>query len=143
MQIPEIEQQIIEEFNAFSDWTEKYEYIIQLGKTLPLIDEAHKTPQHIITGCQSQVWLHAEYSNGTVIYKADSDAIITKGIIALLIKVLSSQPPAAIITAKMDFINHIGLKEHLSPTRSNGLLSMIKQMKLYALAFQAKHEQKG
>ena len=139
MTIDQIEEQIIKEFSYFTDWMDKYEYIISLGKSLPLIDEQYKTDQYIITGCQSQVWLHAAYVDGKVIYTADSDAIITKGIIALLIQTLSNQTPDDILNSKMEFINQIGLKEHLSPTRSNGLLSMIKQMKLYALAFKSKH----
>lgn len=139
MAIQDIEQQIIEEFGQFDDWMERYNYIIELGKNLPLIDAAYKTEKHLISGCQSQVWLHAAYEDGKVIYKADSDAIITKGIVALLIRVLSLQTPDAIINAPLAFVDKIGLKEHLSPTRSNGLLSMIKQMKLYAMAFKAKY----
>lgn len=138
MTIQEIEDQIIEEFSNFSEWMDKYEYLIDLGKSLPIIDEKYKTDQYIITGCQSLVWLNAAYLDGKIIYTADSDAIITKGIVALLIRVLSNQTPDDIINSQMEFINKIGLKEHLSPTRSNGLLSMIKQMKLYALAFKAK-----
>ncbi len=138
MTIQELENQIIEEFSNFSEWMDKYEYLIDLGKCLPKIDEQYKTNQYLITGCQSLVWLHAAYLDGKIIYTADSDAIITKGIVALLIRVLSHQTPDDIINSQMEFINKIGLKEHLSPTRSNGLLSMIKQMKLYALAFKAK-----
>ena len=138
MTIQETEKQIENEFSVFTDWTDKYEYLIDLGKSLPKIDEQYKTDQYIITGCQSLVWLHAHYENGNIIFTADSDAIITKGIVALLIRALSNHTPDEILQAKMDFINNIGLKEHLSPTRSNGLLSMIKQMKLYALAFKAK-----
>jgi len=140
MTIQEIEKQIIEEFGNFSEWMDKYEYLIDLSKELPKIDDKYKTDQYIITGCQSQVWLHASFENGKIIYSADSDAIITKGIVALLIRTLSNQTPDDILQAKMDFIDQIGLKEHLSPTRSNGLLSMIKQMKLYALAFKAKNQ---
>ena len=139
LSIQEIQKDIIEEFDMFEEWMEKYEYIIELGKTLPLIDAQFKTEEHIIKGCQSQVWLHAEYQNGNVIYTADSDAIMTKGIIALLVRTFSNQKPHKIIDANTDFINLIGLKEQLSPTRANGLLSMIKQMKLYALAFQSKN----
>lgn len=139
MTIEHIEQQIIEEFEQFEDWMERYNYIIELGKNLPLIDDAYKTKQYLISGCQSQVWLHAAFEDGKVIYRADSDAIITKGIVALLIRVLSGQTPDAIINTPLLFIDKIGLKEHLSPTRSNGLLSMIKQMKLYAMAIKAKH----
>ncbi len=134
MSIQEIENQIIEEFEQIEDWMERYNYIIELANGLPLIDENYKTKQYLISGCQSQVWLFASYENGKVIYKADSDAIITKGIVALLIRVLSNQTPDDIINAKLDFVDKIGLKEHLSPTRSNGLVSMINQMKLYALA---------
>jgi cysteine desulfuration protein SufE len=129
------EQGIIEEFLMFDDWMDKYEHIIELGKELPLIDESLKSDNLLIKGCQSQVWLHAKLEDGKVVYTADSDAIITKGIISLLIRVLTNQTPDVIINKDLNFIEHIGLKEHLSPTRSNGLVSMIKQMKLYALAF--------
>ena len=129
-----IQEEIIEEFAFFSDWMERYEYIIELGKNLPLIDDTYKTPDYLIKGCQSQVWLHADVSNEKIVFSADSDAVITKGIIALLIRVLSNQSPDAVAHADLYFIDEIGLKEHLSPTRSNGLLSMIKQMKFYGLA---------
>lgn len=129
------EQEIIEEFSLFDDWMDKYEHIIGLGKELPLIDESLKTDDLLIKGCQSRVWLHAKMEYGKVIFTADSDAIITKGIINLLIRVLSGEKPDDIVNADMTFIDQIGLKEHLSPTRSNGLVSMVKQMKLYALAF--------
>lgn len=129
------EQEIIEEFSLFDDWMDKYEHIIGLGKELPLIDESLKTDDLLIKGCQSRVWLHAKMEDGKVIFTADSDAIITKGIINLLIRVLSGEKPDDIVNADMTFIDQIGLKEHLSPTRSNGLVSMVKQMKLYALAF--------
>lgn len=135
----EIENQIIEEFENFEDWTDKYDYLIEIGKSLPIIDEQYKIDNHLISGCQSKVWLHASYIDGIVVFKADSDAIITKGIVGLLIRVLSNQTTDEIINAKLEFIDKIGLKEHLSPTRSNGLLSMIKQMKLYALAFKSKN----
>lgn len=135
----EIENQIIEEFENFEDWTDKYDYLIEIGKSLPLIDEQYKIDNHLISGCQSKVWLHASYIDGLVVFKADSDAIITKGIVGLLVRVLSNQSADEIINAKLEFIDKIGLKEHLSPTRSNGLLSMIKQMKLYALAFKSKN----
>ena len=138
MNINEIQDEIIEEFALFGDWMEKYEYLIDLGKNLPLIGEQYKDEEHLIKGCQSQVWLHAEKENGMVKFTADSDAIITKGIIALLVRVLSHQQAGAIAGAELYFIDRIGLKEHLSPTRSNGLLSMVKQMKLYGLALQAK-----
>ncbi len=131
----EIEEGIIEEFALFDDWMDKYEHIIGLGKELPLIEEELKSDDLLIKGCQSRVWLHAKMENGKVIFTADSDAIITKGIISLLIRVLSGQTPDAIINTDLTFIEYIGLKEHLSPTRSNGLVSMVKQMKLYALAF--------
>lgn len=140
MTIQEKEQQIINEFSNFEEWLDKYEYIIELGKSLPLIDEAYRIDQNKITGCQSQVWLQASYEDGLIIYKADSDAVITKGIIALLIDVLSHQPADDIIQTELAFIDAIGLKEHLSPTRSNGLVSMIKQMKLYALAYKTKNQ---
>lgn len=140
MSIQEAEDRIIEEFSFFDDWMDKYNYIIELGKSLPLIDPQYKTANHLITGCQSNVWLHAEYKNGRIYYSADSDAIITKGIINLLIRVLSDHTPDEIINAKLDYIDTIGLKNHLSPTRSNGLVSMIKQMKLYAVAFKNKQE---
>ena len=140
MTIQEIENQIIEEFEQIEDWMERYNYIIELGKGLPLIEEKYKTKQYLISGCQSQVWLYASFENGKVIFKADSDAIITKGIVALLIRVLSDQTPDDILNAKLDFIDKIGLKENLSPTRSNGLVSMIKQMKLYALALKSKKQ---
>ncbi len=136
MSISEIENEIIEEFSMFDDWMEKYEHIIELGKELPIIEEDQKTNENIIKGCQSRVWLHAEKENGIISYSADSDAIITKGIIALLIRVLNHQNPKEIVDAKLEFIDKIGLKEHLSPTRSNGLVSMVKQMKVYALLMQ-------
>jgi cysteine desulfuration protein SufE len=140
MMIAEIEDQIIAEFSMFEDWMDKYNYLIELGRSLPLIDEQYKTDQYIISGCQSKVWLHAAFLDGQMIFTADSDAIITKGIVSILIRVLSNHTPDEIISANMDFIDRIGLKEHLSPTRSNGLTSMIKQMKLYALAFKTKAE---
>lgn len=138
MSIKEIEQEIIEEFDMFSDWMEKYDYLIELGKDLPMIDDANKTDENIIKGCQSKVWLNASLEGDKVRFTADGDAIITKGIIALMVRVLDNQTPEAILAADMDFVNKIGLKEHLSPTRANGLLAMIKQMKFYALAFQSK-----
>jgi len=134
--IQDIQGEIIEDFGMFDDWMQKYEYLIDLGKDLAQIDEKHKTEDNLIKGCQSRVWLHAEHTDGKIIYTADSDAIMIKGIIAILISVLSGQTPASITDAKLDFINEIGLKEQLSPTRANGLVSMIKQMKIYALAFQ-------
>lgn len=137
MSIKELQEELIGEFSFFDDWMEKYEHIIQLGKSLPLIDPALKTEERLIKGCQSKVWLNAELQEGKVIFTADSDAIITKGIVAILIRVFSEQTPNAIVEANTDFIDEIGLKEHLSPTRANGLVSMVKQMKLYALAFEA------
>ena len=138
MKPTDIQQEIIEEFELFDDWMQKYEYLIDLGKSLPMIDDQYKTEEYIVKGCQSQVWLHAALQDNKVIYTADSDAILTKGMIALLIRVLSNQTTDAIVNTSMDFIDTIGLKEHLSPTRSNGLLAMIKQMKYYAIAFSAK-----
>ena len=133
--IKDIQSGIIEDFNMFDDWMQKYEYLIDLGKELAPIEEKYKIEDNLIKGCQSRVWLHVEYTDGRIIYTADSDAIMTKGIVAILINVLSGQTPSEISTAKLDFINEIGLKEQLSPTRANGLVSMIKQMKLYALAY--------
>lgn len=134
MTITDIEKEIIEEFELFGDdWESKYEHIIDLGKSLPLIQPALKTDERVIPGCQSRVWLNAELHNGKMIYTADSDAIITKGMIALLVRVLSHQHPTAVMEAKLDFIDKIGLKEHLSPTRANGLLSMVNEMKKEAL----------
>src|SRR6202008_710320 len=139
MSIAEIEQEIIEEFELFADdWELKYEHLIELGKSLPLINPIYKTDEHIIKGCQSKVWLHSEIVDGKIVYTADSDAIITKGMVALMIRVLSEQKADDIVKAELEFINKIGLKEHLSPTRANGLVSMIKQMKLDALALSRK-----
>lgn len=135
MTIAEIENEIIEEFELFGDdWEGKYEHLIELGKSLPKIKEEYKTDERIIKGCQSKVWLHSEKKDGEIIYTADSDAIITKGMVALMVRVLSHQKPQDIVNANLDFINKIGLTEHLSPTRANGLVSMIKQMKLDAMA---------
>ena len=137
MSIRESQEELIEEFALFDDWMEKYEHLIELGKSLPMIDPELKTDERIIKGCQSKVWLHASLEEDKVVFTADSDAIITKGIIAVLIRVFSGNSPEEIAEADMGFIDEIGLKEHLSPTRANGLVSMIKQMKLYAVAFQA------
>lgn len=137
MNIKEIQENLVDEFSMFEDWIEKYEYMIDLGKTMPLIDENLKTEDRIIKGCQSKVWLNAELNDGKIVYTADSDAIITKGIIAILIRVFSNQEPQDILDSDTEFIDKIGMKEHLSPTRANGLVSMIKQMKLYAVAYQA------
>ena len=136
MTINEVQDEIIEEFSEIDDWMDRYGYIIDLGNQLPPIDEKFKTPQYLIEGCQSRVWINAEQgADGKVRFEADSDAIIVKGIIALLIKVLNNQSPTDILNADLYFIDRIGLSEHLSPTRSNGLLAMVKQMKAYALAF--------
>ena len=135
MTITEIENEIIDEFSMFDEWMEKYEYLIELGKDLPLIDEVNKLDENLIKGCQSRVWLHAEHQDGIVVFTADSDAIITKGIISLLVRVFSGQKPEDILKCEMNFIKEIGLTDHLSPTRSNGLVSMVKQMKNYALVY--------
>lgn len=134
--IKELQDEIIAEFEIFEDWMQRYEYMIDLGKDLPLIDPKYKTEENIIKGCQSKVWVHAALEKDKLNFTADSDAIITKGIIAILIRVFSGQHPKEIIDADTDFIDKIGLKEHLSPTRANGLLSMIKQLKMYAIAYQ-------
>lgn len=141
MTINEIQDEIIEEFTFFDDWMDKYEYLISLGKDLPLIDEQYKDESHLIKGCQSRVWLHAEPAGELVAFTADSDAIITKGIIGLLVRVLSEQKPTDVAQAELYFVDKIGLHEHLSPTRSNGLRSMVKQMKLYGLAMAAQKDQ--
>ncbi|HDZ14527.1 hypothetical protein LCGC14_0819560 [marine sediment metagenome] len=136
MEIKEIQQDIVDEFSMFEDWMQRYEYMIELGKSLPLINEKYKTDDNIIKGCQSRVWVHAELEADKLVFTADSDAIITKGIIAILIRSFSNQRPQDIIDADTKFIDEIGLKEHLSPNRANGLVSMIKQLKLYAVAYQ-------
>ncbi|MDO6737653.1 SufE family protein [Wenyingzhuangia sp. 2_MG-2023] len=138
MTIKEIQEEIVEEFAMFDDWMERYEYMIELGKSIPVIENQYKTDNNLIKGCQSKVWLHSELENNKIKFSADSDAIITKGIIAVLLRVFNDQAPKEILEAKMDFIDEIGLKEHLSPTRANGLVSMIKQIKLYALGMQSK-----
>ena len=138
MTIQEEEDKIIEEFSYFEDWLDKYNYIIELGKSLPLIDDEYKQDKYLITGCQSNVWLKAELIEQKIYFKADSNAIITKGIISLLIRILSGRTPEEIINASLSCLETIGLTKHLSPTRSNGLLSMIKQMKVYALAYKNK-----
>ena len=137
MNIEDKKEEIIEEFSFFEDWDERFQYVIDLGKELPIIEEQYRTEDNIISGCQSKVWLHASLNDGKVEFTADSDAIITKGIIAILIRVFSNQAPADILNADLDFIDQIGLKSHLSPTRANGLVSMIKQIKMYALAFES------
>ena len=138
MKIEEAEKEIVEEFSMFDDWMGKYEHIIELGKSLPMIEEKYKTDDRLIKGCQSKVWLHSEVKDNKVFFTADSDAIITKGLVALVIHVLSGHSPEEIVNAKMDFVNQIGLTQHLSPTRANGLVNMIKQMKLDALALKVK-----
>ena len=139
MTIPEIQESIISEFALYDDWLDKYAYIIELGKECPLIDEKDKTESNLIKGCQSRVWLSCEHRDGKLWFKADSDAVITKGIISLLIRALDGQTPQDILAADLHFIDEIGLKEHLSPTRSNGLTSMVKQMRMYAIAFSMKN----
>jgi len=134
----EMEEELIQEFEMFDDWMDKYNYIIELGKDLPMIDPQFKTEEFLISGCQSQVWLHPEEKEGKLYFSADSDAIITKGIVNLLIRVLSGHTPQEILDNDLSYLDTIGLKNHLSPTRSNGLASMIKQIKLYALAYSAK-----
>ena len=140
MSIEDTEQEIIDEFEMFDDWMQRYEHLIDLGKSMPLIEEKFKTDDKLIKGCQSRVWMHSELKDGNVVFTADSDAIITKGMVALMIRVLSGHTPEEIIQSKLDFIETIGLTKHLSPTRSNGLLSMIKQMKLDAIAYSSKSE---
>ena len=138
MTIKEIQDSIVEEFSMFDDWMDRYAMLIEMGKDCPMIDAQYRNDNYLINGCQSRVWLHAKMEDGKVYFSADSDAVITKGIINLLIKVLSGQKPSDIIAADMSFLDEIGLKEHLSPTRSNGLLSMVKQMMLYAEVFNSK-----
>ncbi len=142
MTIQQIQDEITDEFEMFDqdNWDERYQYVIDLGKTLPVIDPAFKTDANLIKGCQSKVWLHGEQKDGKVIFSADSDAILTKGIIAILIRVFSHQRASDILAANTDFIDRIGLKEHLSPTRANGLVSMVKQIKMYALAFDSQNQ---
>ena len=136
MTINEIQSELVDEFSMFDDWMDRYEYMIELGKSLPMIDSQYKKEENLIKGCQSKVWLHAELQDNKIIYTADSDAIITKGIVSILIRTFTNQSPREILSADTNFIDEIGLKEHLSPTRANGLVSMIKQIKLYAIAFQ-------
>ena len=136
MNIETIQADLIDEFSKFDDWMDRYEHMIDLGKSLPLIDSKFKTEDNIIKGCQSKVWLHADLESDKLIFTADSDAIITKGIVAILIRVFSNQSPEVILKTNTDFIDEIGLKEHLSPTRANGLVSMIKKIKMYAVAYQ-------
>lgn len=140
MTINEIQDQIIEEFAQFGDWMERYEYLIDLGRSLGPFDERHKTPEYLIEGCQSKVWLYPSFEEGIITFTAESDALITRGIVALLVRVFSGRTPAEIVDARIYFIEKIGLRENLSPTRSNGLLAMMKQMRLYALAYKTKQE---
>ena len=135
MTIDQIQEEIIDEFSIFDDWMDKYQLLIDMGNALPALDEAYKTDQNLIEGCQSRVWLHACYADGIITYQAESDAIIVKGIVSLLVRVLSGHTPDEILDADLRFVEEIGLTEHLSPTRSNGLVAMVKQMRLYALAF--------
>ena len=137
MTIKEIQEEIIEEFNVFDDWMERYEYLIEIGKSLPIIDQQYKLDENIIKGCQSKVWLYSKMNGSKIDFSADSDAILTKGLVALLLRVFTDQTPKDILAANTLFIDEIGLKEHLSPTRANGLVSMLKQIKLYAIAQQA------
>lgn len=137
MTIKEIQEEIVDEFAMFDDWMQRYEYIIELGKSLPIIEDQYKVEENLIRGCQSKVWLHAEKKDDKIVFTADSDAILTKGIIAILIRAFSDQKAADVMNADTSFIDEIGLKEHLSPTRANGLVSMLKQIKLYAIALQA------
>ena len=139
MNIKDIQNEIVEEFSMFDDWMERYEYIIELGKGLPIIEDQYKTEDNIIKGCQSKVWVHAQEIDGKVVFTADSDAILTKGIIAILIRSFSNQTPTAILEANTEFVDEIGLKEHLSATRANGLVSMIKKIKMYALAYESQN----
>lgn len=141
MTINELQDQIIEEFAVFNDWMDRYEYLIEVGRELPPFDETHRKPDFLIEGCQSKVWLYPSFNDGVIAFEADSDALITRGIVALLVKVFTGRTPDEILNTELYFIDRIGLKENLSPTRSNGLLAMIKQMRLYALAYKSKAEQ--
>ena len=137
MSINEIQDELIDEFSLFGDWMEKYEHIIQMARDLPLIEDRYRREENLIKGCQAKVWLHADFKDGRIFFSADSDAIITKGLVSMVVRVLSGHTPAEIVSAELYFVDKVGLKEHLSMTRSNGLLSMIKQMKMYALALQS------
>lgn len=141
--IQEVQQQITKEFNALSDWTQRYKHIIKQGRKLEPLDEEYKVEENLVRGCQSQVWLHTYLDDGKVIFEADSDAAITKGLVALMVRFYSGQKPETIIAISPDFIKKIGMEEHLSPTRSNGLASMVKQMKIYAMAYKTKMEQQA
>ncbi len=138
--LKEAQQEIVEEFSVFDDWLDRYNYLIELGNALPELDPAYRTSEYLINGCQSKVWLHAELEDGKMKFNADSDAIIVRGIVALLVKVLNDRTPAEILGNELFFIDEIGLRQNLSPTRSNGLLAMIKKMKLYAMAYQARQQ---
>ncbi len=140
MTLKEAQEQVVEEFSVFDDWLDRYNYLIELGNELPEIDPKFKTSEYLINGCQSKVWLHAELEEGKLVFAADSDAIIVKGIVALLVKVLNGRTPVEVVSTELSFIDEIGLSQNLSPTRSNGLLAMVKKMKLYALAYKAKAE---
>lgn len=140
MTIEQIQEEIKDEFSVFDDWMDKYQLLIDMGNALPPLDEEYKRDDNLIVGCQSRVWLHAEYAGGVITYKAESDAIIVKGIVSLLVRVLSGHTPDEILEADLHFIPEIGLTEHLSPTRSNGLVAMVKQMRFYALAYKSKGE---
>ena len=140
MTIHELQDNVIEEFSAFDDWMDKYALLIDLGNSLPPLEEKYKTESNLIEGCQSRVWLQADYEDGKIIFKGESDAVIVKGIVSLLINVLSGHTPREILDTDLYFIEQIGLKEHLSPTRSNGLVAMVKQMRMYALAYRTKEQ---
>ena len=140
MTIKEIQEEIIDDFNMFDDWMEKYDYIIELGKSLSPIDQKYKSDAYLVKGCQSQAWIHADLVEGKIVYTAEADAIIAKGVLSLLFRVFSNQVPEDVVKADLDFLDEIGLKEHLSPTRANGLMATIKMMKFYAVAFNAKQK---
>lgn len=140
MTINELQDNVIEEFSAFDDWMDKYALLIDLGNSLPALEDKYKTESNLIEGCQSRVWLQADYEDGKIIFKGESDAVIVKGIVSLLINVLSGHTPQELLDTDLYFIEQIGLKEHLSPTRSNGLVAMVKQMRMYALAYKTKEE---
>ena len=141
MSIKQKAQEVVEEFSMFEDWMDKYNYLIEMGKEMEPLEPGHKTPQYLISGCQSQLWLYPEFKDGRVYFKADSDAIITKGVAQLLLRVFNGATPQEILDDDLSFLNQIGLKEHLSPTRSNGLDAMVKQIKLYALVYKTKTQQ--
>ncbi|MGW8316277.1 MAG: SufE family protein [Bacteroidales bacterium] len=140
--LTETQKEIVEEFSIFDDWLDKYNYLIELGNELPELDPAYKTSEYLINGCQSKVWLHADLKDGKLAFEADSDAIIVRGIVALLVKVLNGRTPEEILNNELFFIDDIGLRQNLSPTRSNGLLAMVKKMKLYAMAYQVQQQKR-